>query len=126
MSIYTTTYLNSMSSLGFLTDRNIENDVELPHSFRDIKVKPNTLLTSTSFNKSIELLNENFLYLISQGKIPTTNIPINNTHYLSGYGDNIDSYQYIPNRCKINEIQIQNAIASIPDTQPFKVVRKLI
>lgn len=95
MSIYTTTYLNSMSSLGFLTDRLIGDDVKLPHTFRDIKVKPNTILTSNAINDVFELINENFLYLISYGKIPTTLLPINNTHYLSGTGS-LFNYQPAP------------------------------
>jgi hypothetical protein len=61
MSIYTTTYLNNISALGLLADRTINDTLTLPYTFRDIKIKPNAVLTSNLFNEVIEKIDTNFL-----------------------------------------------------------------
>jgi hypothetical protein len=119
MSIYTTTYLNNISALGLLPDRTINDTLTLPYTFRDIKMKPNTVLTSTSFNEVIEKIDTNFLYLISYGKIPTTILPINNTHYLSGtFTENPNSFDYFPARCTTSKFTISNADWSPSTAEP--------
>jgi hypothetical protein len=119
MSIYTTTYLNNISALGLLADRTINDTLTLPYTFRDIKIKPNAVLTSNLFNEVIEKIDTNFLYLISYGKIPTTILPINNTHYLSGtFTEDPSSFNYFPARCTISEFTISNADWSPSSAEP--------
>jgi hypothetical protein len=86
MNTYNTTYLNSMTSLGLLTDRVISDTLKLPYSYDDFKIRPNTIVDSRSFNTIIDRINKNFLYLVSYGKIPTTEIPINFSHYIQATG----------------------------------------
>ncbi len=92
MTPYNTTYLNNITSIGLLTDRVINDSIELPYSYSDLKIKPNTVITSTSFNDVVERINKNFLYLVSYGKIPGSDLPINYTNFLSGSLDG--SYNY--------------------------------
>jgi hypothetical protein len=68
-----------MAADGILTDRTIGDTLTLPYSYDDLKIRPNTIIDSQSFNEAIERINKNFLYLVSYSKIPTTNIPINYT-----------------------------------------------
>ena len=87
MNFYNTTYLNNISSMGLLTDRVLDEDIELPYSYDDIKIKPNASLNSTTFNNSIELLNHNFLYIASYGKLPDTTLPFNQTNKMILLGE---------------------------------------
>ena len=92
MSHYITTYLQNISSAGFLTDRVIDDNLTLPYDFNNIKIKPNDIVNSLTYNNVIDKLNDNFLYLISNGSIATNNLPINYTHILSGNGESFNYY----------------------------------
>lgn len=106
MSIYTTTYLNSLSARGIHTDRVISEDVKLPNEFAVFNVKPNDII-STSFKKAVTALHENFLFLISSGKIASHKIPTNYTHYLSGASPSFhakDTFRSLVNNISSSEI----------------------
>ena len=83
MDIYETTYLNNITSRGIMTDRAAGDDLKLPYNFDDIKITPNAIATANTINYSLELLDYNFLYLISTSKVPSNFIPFNNTTKLT-------------------------------------------
>ena len=87
---YNTTYLNNITADGLLTDRVINDDISLPYSYDELKIKPNEIVNTTTFNRVIANINKNFLYLVSYGKIPSNKIPVNYTSFIgesgSGYG----------------------------------------
>lgn len=87
MKIYNTTYLHNITSMGLLTDRVLDETIELPYTYNDIKITPNARLDSITFNNSIEQLNHNFLYIASYGKLPDTTLPYNQTNKMAFTGE---------------------------------------
>ena len=81
--IYKPEYVeNAMYSRGFFSDRDVSEELELPYSIYDIKIKPNELVTSTTINISFRKLYDNLLYIISQSRVPNSVIP-NKKNYTS-------------------------------------------
>ena len=75
-NIYTSSYIdNATGSRGYWSDRDVNDTLQLPHSFHDIKVKPNELVTYHVINNSISKLYDNLLYLVSKARTPQSTIP---------------------------------------------------
>lgn len=74
--IYKSPYIdNATGSRGFFSDRDVNDRLELPYTFYDIKIKPNDLITATTINRSIDKLYDNLLYIISKSRTPISTIP---------------------------------------------------
>lgn len=71
--------LSSLTEYGYIQDRLPGDDLILPHTYDDIKIKPNDHVTSQVINYSLEKIHKNWLYLISSSVIPSNSIP--NTDY---------------------------------------------
>ena len=67
--------LNSLNDYSYVQDRLPGDDLELPFSFYDLKIKPNDHVTSEVVNYSLDKLHRNWLYLISSSVIPSNSIP---------------------------------------------------
>lgn len=67
--------LNSLTDYGFVQDRLPGDDLELPFSLYDIKIKPNDHVTAEVINNSLDKLHRNWMYLISSSVIPSNSIP---------------------------------------------------
>lgn len=74
--IYTTEYLNNAtSSRYYISDRDVADDLILPYTWHDIKIKPNDVVTTHTINGSVSKLYDNLLYIISQSMTPQSLIP---------------------------------------------------
>lgn len=71
--------LTSLTEYGFIQDRLPGDDLQLPHDYDDLKIKPNDHVTAQTINFSLEKIHTNWLYLISSSVIPSNSIP--NTDY---------------------------------------------
>lgn len=75
-NIYESSYLdNATGSRGFWSDRDVNDVLVLPHTFHDIKIKPNDLVTSHVINRAFSKLYDNLLYIISKSRTPQSIIP---------------------------------------------------
>jgi len=76
MKPYTTDYLNNATeSRLYLADRDVADQVRLPYEWREIKIKPNDLVTTHVINGAITKLYDNLLYILSQSMVPSSLIP---------------------------------------------------
>ena len=92
--IYTTEYLNNATaSRYYISDRDVADNMSLPYEWRDIKIKPNEIVTAYNINSSIAKLYDNLLYIISQSMTPQSLIPSKSgyTSFLATIGADIDS-----------------------------------
>ena len=71
--------LTSLEEYGYIQDRLPGDDLQLPHDYNDLKIKPNDHVTAQTINFSLEKIHKNWLYLISSSVIPSNSIP--NTDY---------------------------------------------
>ena len=81
--IYTTDYLNNITETKFFyADRDVNDTMTLPYSFKDIKIKPNDLAVAHTINGSFSKLYDNLLYIISQSRLAQSIIP-NKASYIN-------------------------------------------
>ena len=71
---------------NFESDRLTGDELVLPNTIHEIKLKPNEFVVSETINYSLDRLYENWLYLISTSVIPSNNIP-NSDYYTKFVGD---------------------------------------
>lgn len=71
---------------NFESDRLTGDELVLPNTIHEIKLKPNEFVVSETINYSLDRLYENWLYLISTSVIPSNNIP-NNDYFTKFVGD---------------------------------------
>ena len=74
-SSFNTLIVDEIRKYGLLQDRLPGDDVTLPITWDDIKIKPNDFVLSEYINGSLEKLYKNWLYLLSYSVIPTNDIP---------------------------------------------------
>ena len=95
--IFTTDYLNTiLVEKEFFVNRTVNTVLELPYSWFEIKIKPNDIVSANTINQSIDMLNDNFLYLISKSKLPSNKIPgrTGYTHFFACSGDDTTASWY--------------------------------
>ena len=82
MRTFTTEYLTTATySRFYYFDRDVNDQIELPYNWYDIKIKPNDLVLAPVINGSFDKLYDNLLYLISRGKMPESLMPIKKKIY---------------------------------------------
>lgn len=82
MRTFTTEYLTAATySRFYYFDRDVNDNLELPYNWYDIKIKPNDLVLAPVINGSFDKLYDNLLYLISRGKMPESLMPIKKKIY---------------------------------------------
>ena len=60
---------------SFTIDRSLPDTLTLPHSYYNVSIKPNEIVTADSINASLQKLYYNFLYLNAQSKLPANGCP---------------------------------------------------
>ena len=82
-----------VSERGLTVDRIFNETLSLPFSYFDIKVKPNELATKADvLNASLNKLYTNYLYLITNAKISSNNIPNSYTGFIGSSSADLDFY----------------------------------
>ena len=69
------TLLTELDKFNFVQDRLPGDVLTLPYSYYDVKLKPNDFIISETINNSLNMLYQNWLYLISSSVIPSNSIP---------------------------------------------------
>ena len=75
-NVYDSTYLdNATGSRGYWADRDVNDKLVLPHSFDQVKIKPNDLVSAHVINRAFSKLYDNLLYIISKSRTPQSTVP---------------------------------------------------
>ena len=97
-------------------DRMPGEELKLPYSFYDVKVKPNDLVLADVINISLEKLYDNLLYIYSRSKISSNNIPsIHNYKYIVCDNGNL-SYKDRTEFSNVSSSTISTSILSSADS----------
>lgn len=75
-NVYESPYLdNATGSRGYWSDRDVNDQLILPHTFNEIKIKPNDLVSAHVINGAFSKLYDNLLYIISKTRTPQSVVP---------------------------------------------------
>ena len=74
--VYANKYIdNATGSRNYWSDRDVNDQLQLPHELIDIKIKPNELITTKSINASLDKLYDNLLYIVAKSRVPQSLLP---------------------------------------------------
>ena len=94
VNAFTSPYLNKiLESRGYPVDRLLQDELELPYRFDQIKIKPNDVADAETFNISMDRLYDNFLYLTSNTKLSP---PMDNNYLYRLKDSRPDPYHGLP------------------------------